>query len=323
MRSEHSMPELFRRIVGEDAAWTDCSDRGRIRVHGSDRIRFVNGMVTNDVAALLPGELCHAALLDRKGRLQADLFVLSLGERLLLDTAAGTHRRVLQLLESHVVADDVEFEDLTASWSHLSVEGPAARGCLDPLGIEAPPEGRVEISDWGHTPLVCVGRGALTVSGLQVMGPCETVRDLSGRLGLPEIPPDQREALRIEAFIPRYGVDMTDRNFPAEARLDRAISTTKGCYVGQEIVARLDSRGQVNRLLVQLRTDQPVAPGVAISLDGVRQGEVTSAASSAASGPLALGYVRAECAQPGQKLQVGECEGIVLGPSLSPRGPAS
>lgn len=316
------MPELFRRIVGEDAAWTDCSDRGRIQIRGSDRVRFLNGMVTNDVAALLPGELCHAALLDRKGRLQADLFVLFLGERLLLDTASGTPTRVLELLESHVVADDVEFEDLTRSWGHLSVEGPAARESLDPLAVEAPPEGRVEISTWGETPLVWVGRGSLTPSGFQVMGPSGVVEDLLGRLGLPEIPPDQREALRLEAFIPRYGVDMTDRNFPVEARLDRAISTTKGCYVGQEIVARLESRGQVNRLLVQLRTDQPVSPGVEISLRGVPQGEVTSAVVSAASGPLALGYVRAEHARPGQKLRVGESEGVVLGPSLDPREPA-
>jgi folate-binding protein YgfZ len=321
-RRESLMPELFTRITGKDAGWVDCSDRGRLEVSGVDRGRFVNGMVTNEVAALPPGGLCYAALLDRKGRLQADLFVLALEDRFLLDTAPGTGARMLELLREHLVADDVELRDLAGPWSHLAVEGPAARDRLGSVGVEAPQSGRAEVSLWRETPLVWVGQGALTPSGFQVIGPAGAVRDLSNRLGLPELSPEHREALRVEAFIPQYGVDMSERTLPAEARLDRAISVTKGCYVGQEIVARLASRGQVNRLLVQIRTDRPVHPGAAISCGEVHQGEVTSAVVSKASGPLALGYVRAEHAHPGTPLRVGETEGLVVGPPLHRDGAA-
>ena len=310
--------ELLAEITGSEAAWVDLSDRGLIRVGGSDRARFVNGMVTNEVAALSPGSLCYAALLDRKGRLQADLFVLVLEDELLLDTAGGCHGRVKEILERHVVADDVELEDRTPTWRHIGVEGSAARSTLSSLLLPVPEPERVEVSSWRGTPLVWVGRGSFTHEGVQVLGPGEAVEDLSGGLDLPAVSPEQREILRVEAFLPRYGVDMTDRSLPAEARLDHAISSTKGCYIGQEIVARIDSRGAVNRLLVQLRTEQPVSPGAAISAEGARVGEVTSAVVSPASGPLALGYVRREHARPGTRLRVGDSEGVVVAPSLDP-----
>jgi folate-binding protein YgfZ len=301
----------------------DLSDRGLIRVGGSDRARFVNGMVTNEVAALFPGSLCYAALLDRKGRLQADLFVLALEEELLLDTAVGSHGRVAEILGRHVVADDVQLEDRTGAWRHIGVEGSAARSSLSKLAIPVPERGRVEVSNWRGTPLVWVGRGSFTAEGVQALGPEAAVEELAGGLDVPAVSPEQREVLRVEAFSPRYGVDMTDRNFPAEARLDHAISATKGCYVGQEIVARLDSRGAVNRLLVQLRTERPVAPGAAISSGGAELGKVTSAVVSPASGPLALGYVQAPHARPGTRVQVGDSDGVVVGPDLGPGAPSA
>jgi folate-binding protein YgfZ len=314
--------ELFARITGSQAALVDLSDRGLIRVGGSDRARFVNGMVTNEVAALSPGSLCYAALLDAKGRLQADLFVLALEDELLLDTAPGTQGRVHEILARYVVADDVQLEDRTGAWKHIGAEGSAVRSSLSRLTLPLPEGERVEVSSWRGAPLVCVGRGSFTDGGVQIFGPAEAVEDLTGELDLPAVSPEQCEVLRVEAFHPRYGVDMTERNLPAEARLDHAISAEKGCYLGQEIVARVDSRGAVKRLLVQIRTERLVSPGAVISSDGVGSGEVTSAVVSPASGPLALGYVRPRHARPGTRLRVGESEGVVLGPPLEP-GPHS
>jgi folate-binding protein YgfZ len=308
------MSDLFFRITGERAAWLDLSERGLVRLTGPDRVRFLDGMVTNSVSTLSTGDLCYAALLDRKGHLQSDLFVLTLEDEFLLDTAPGSHTRVAQVLERHVVADDVVVEDDSDRSGHISVEGPDARERLSQIGAPVPERGHVERSVWDRTPLVWVGRGSLSDPGVQVLGPKGAVRDLASALGLPEVPHDQSEILRVEAFLPRYGVDMTDRNFPAEARLDHAVSTTKGCYIGQEIVARIQSRGRVNRLLVKLRTDERVTPGTPICVEGVREGEVTSAVVSSASGPLALGYVRTAHARPGLELRVGESRGVVVGP---------
>jgi folate-binding protein YgfZ len=308
--------ELFSRITGERAAWLDLSERGLIRVTGSDRVRFVDGMVTNGVAGLAPGDLCYAALLDRKGHLQADLFVLMLEEALLLDTAPGCHQKVAQMLEQHVVADDVSVQDETPAWGHIAVEGPAARDRLTRMELPTPAGDRLESAEWRGSPLLWVGRGGLTDSGVQALGPRAAIQSLAAELELPGLSHEQAEALRLEAFLPLYGVDMTDRNFPAEARLDHAVSFTKGCFVGQEIVARIRSRGRVHRLLVQLRTDEPVSSGVPIFVEGRQTGDVTSAVVSAATGPLALGYVHTSHARPGVEVRVGTARGVVLAPPL-------
>ena len=131
-------------------------------------------------------------------------------------------------------------------------------------------------------------------------------------LALPELAPDAVEVLRIEAAIPQLGVDMSARNFPQEARLEHAFSFSKGCYVGQEIVARIASRGGVNRLLVKLRTREPVAPGAEIRVGDTASGQVTSSAVSAASGAIALGYVRAADARAGVAVSVGAIPGEIV-----------
>jgi aminomethyltransferase len=305
------MRELFRSIVGGDAAWVDLSGRGLLSVTGADRVRLLNGMVTSDVETLAAGGLRYALLLDRKGRIQADLFVLALEDALLLDTAEGTGARVAEALERHVVADDVRIEDRAQACAHVAVEGPSARERVAAAGVALPEADRVRGVPWRGETLLCVGRGSLTDSGVGILGPRAVVRSLVEELGIPALSPEQAEALRLEAFLPRYGVDVTDRTFPAEARLDHAVSETKGCYIGQEIVARIRSRGQVHRLLVRIRTDERVRPGDPICADGAAEGEVTSAVLSAASGPLALGYVRPEHARPGTELRVGRSRGVV------------
>jgi aminomethyltransferase len=271
-------------------------------------------MVSNDVAALAAGETCYATVLNRKGRLLSDLVVLALEDALLLDTAAGTAPEVLRVLERHVIADDVTLEDLSETWGHVALEGPGVRALLQQRGLPVREPGHFELYERDGETILCLAGGSLTEEGTQLLGPRKTLARLADEIGLAALSESEADVLRIEAFLPSYGVDMTDRNFPNEARLDRAISYTKGCYLGQEIIARIESRGAVNRFLSQIRTEAPVKRGDPIRVGGSRVGEITSAAVSSVTGPVALGYVRAAEAEPGTPLDVAGVPGVVSGP---------
>jgi tRNA-modifying protein YgfZ len=158
-----------------------------------------------------------------------------------------------------------------------------------------------------------IGEGELTRGGLRALAPRAVVDALAARLGLRVLADAEAEVLRIDAAIPALGRDVTSRNFPQEARLERAVSFKKGCYVGQEIVARIQSRGAVNRVLVKLATAARVAPGSDVAQDGVVIGQVTSSAESPATGALALAYVKVEHAVPGQRVAVSGVEGEIAG----------
>ncbi len=304
------MPGLFELVAGSDAAFIDRSDRGLVRATGGDRIRFLNGMISNDLAPLGAGEACLATLLDRKGHVLSDLFALVEEDAVLLDTAPGTADEVCNVLEKHVIADDVELENLGAVWDGLSFEGPGARERLVRLGHPVPNLGAFAVDDASRRWL---GGGAFapwSSAGVRVLGPAESLHELRG--AFPELAQDAAEILRVEIGAPRYGVDVGPRNVPLEARLDAAISETKGCYVGQEIIARLISRGAVNRFLVRLSTDERVMPGATIRSGTTRVGSVTSAVVSPASGPLALGYVRRAESGPGTRLEIEGVAATVL-----------
>ncbi len=306
------MGELFERVTGSRAGWMDHSGRGVIRATGGDRVRFLNGMLSNDIEALGACESCYATLLDRKGHVLSDLFVLNLGEQILVDTAAGTGDEVFGVLGKHVVADDVELENLSAAWGQTSFEGPGARDWLAEHGLSRPEPGHLEIDETGR---VWLGGGALSDDGARVLGPRDSLRGLAD--GLPQLEAAAAEILRVEWLRPRYGVEVGPRNFPLEARMDAAISETKECYIGQEIIARLISRGAVNRFLVQLATDEPVSVGDEIRSGSARVGAVTSVAVSPERGPLALGYVRRAESEPGTALEVGGVGARVVEPTGS------
>ncbi len=305
--------EDFARIAGAPAVWLDLDARGRVVARGADRARFLDGMLSCDVAKLEPGAGRDALLLDRKGHVLATLRVLARADALLLDTAPGTGTTLLAALGKLIVADDVALEDLGASWRTASVEGPGAAEALARIDVSAPGPGCGLEGDG----VVWWGGGELSAGGVRVLGPAEAVRDIERRLALPALSPDQAEVLRVEAFVPRYGVDVGERSFPQEARLEGSLSYTKGCYVGQEIVARIRSRGQVNRLLVQLRADAPVPAGARIRRDAQDVGLVTSAVSSPVSGALALGYVRPDAAVVGTALAIGGVRATVVYPPLA------
>jgi folate-binding protein YgfZ len=265
-------------------------------------------MFTNSVEALADGQTCRALLLDRKGRILSDLELICIDDAHWIETAEGTAAGVGEDLERHIIADDVEIEDLTQSWSELAVEGPASRDTVLAAGGEAPAPG--EARSQGER--IWIGGGAVGAEGVRLLGPRGEVESFRSALELGSLSREQLEILRVEAYRPAYGVDATDRSFPAEGPYRGAVSFTKGCYIGQEIVARVDSRGGVNRLLVKLGSAQPLSPGSAISAEGAAVGVVTSAVSSPRSGPLALGYVKREVAEPGAKLEVDGSSAVVL-----------
>ena len=311
------MASLFESLTGASALRLDLGARGTLRLCGADRGRFLNAMISNDVAETESGASCVALLLNRKGHILSELRVLVLDEALLLDTAPGTGVVVRETLERHVVADDVMLEDLSEAWGHVGLEGPGVRELLAGKGQSPPPLDRVERASAAGETLIWLGGGALTPEGVQVWGPRAALARLVSELALAELSETHAEVLRIEAFLPRYGVDMTDRNFPQEARLETAVSFSKGCYLGQEIVARIDSRGAVKRLLCQIRSEAPLSRGDPIRVGDQLVGEITSAACSEVSGPVALGYVRAAQADPGTKLDVGGVTALIAAPAAS------
>ncbi len=304
------MAETFEEVVGSSVALRELGPRGVIRVTGGDRVRFLNGMVSNDVAILAPGDLCDSLQLDRKGHILAELSLLVLPDEVLLDMLGTVEPLLAETLEKHIIADDVELVRLQG-WEQLGIEGPGALAAIAGHAPAALALGHFEVDESGR---IWLAGGSLGPEGARILGDPAALADLRVALELPSLSSEACEVLRIQGCRPAHGIDFTDRSFPQEARLDRAVSFTKGCYVGQEIVARIDSRGAVNRLLVTLAPEQPVAPGAKIMADGKNVGRVTSAASSAATGPLALGYVHKNQAQPGTSLEIEGIPTTVTGP---------
>ena len=305
------MAELFETLTGGRAALRRLPGRGFLRVTGADRVRFLNGMLTADVAKLAPGDACPALQLDRKGHVLAELWVLADPDALLLDVAPGLEAELAAVLEKHVIADDVALASLSDSVAELALEGPGARDAALAIGGAAPEPGHFARAEFAGVPIVWLAEGSVTANGLRALAPLAQVEALAKALALPPLDDAAAEALRIDASQPLFGRDVGTRNFPQEARLERAVSFTKGCYIGQEIVARIQSRGAVNRLLVKLETEAPVEAGAEVALDGLAIGQVTSSVPLPSGRGLALAYLKVEHARAGQRVVVGGVGGAV------------
>ena len=308
----------------------DMSDRGAIAVSGGDAERWLDGMVTNDVKSLTqdpPGSGCYAALLTPQGRIVSDLHVARRAEGFWLETRRDAVASVIERLERYVVADDVELRDISRESERLGLEGRLARGLLEqaigrPLAVG--PEG-VEDASVEGVPVAIAAFGWTGEEAFQLFVPPgrgDAVRAAwAGRVlpGSPEL----FESLRVEAGVPALGSELAEDTLPDEARIGHAISETKGCYTGQEVIARLRSRGGVKHLLVGLRGRALAAPGARIErADGKRTGELTSRSESElAGGEIALGFVHRDDAVPGTRLR---CEGrevvVAALPFVAPGG---
>ncbi len=296
---------------------------GLVEVTGEDRTTWLNGMISNDVAALEPGRErsgCHAALLTNRGAIVADLRVVLREDRFWLLVERSAVATTVTTLEKFIVADDVTLTDASDRFAQWSLEGPAAPGVLETLGVDAElgPDAAIDahIADEAVV-LVAVGfSGEWARRIVAPIGAAERVEAALHAAGAEHglfVGDDAAlEVLRIEAGTPRQGLELDDSVLPDEAHLDSAISTTKGCYVGQEIVARLRSRGQVNHLLVGVRFEGDVPPvGAALTAGDKRTGEITSIADSPRAGRIALGFVRREHSEPGTPVDAEGLAGVV------------
>jgi folate-binding protein YgfZ len=284
--------ELLRRAAG----LVRRPGRAVWELEGPDAVEFLQGQVTNDVEALEPGSGCYAALLDHKGKIRTDLRVLRLApERLLVDAEAAGRSALSHVFETYSLGRQVRHRDLSDERALLSLVGPAARERL------APAPGERE-HDHVAGPY---GVAVATDLGVDLIGTADQAAAAVSELGLPEVPETAAECVRIESGRPRLGLDMDGTTIPQEAGLnERAVSFTKGCYVGQETVARLHYKGKPNRHLRGLRLSSPASHGDAIVLGEREVGTVGSACTSPALGPIALALVRRE-ATPGDRVLVG------------------
>jgi folate-binding protein YgfZ len=288
--------ELLREGVG----LVDRSDRAKLLLRGAEAVDFLQGQVTNDVAALAPGSGCYAAILTHKGKLRTDLRILRGEDWVWLDCEPLGAAVLLHTVQTYSLGRDVSYEDLTAGRGILSLLGPGADGALD---AAPPPEEHAFVE--GE-----LGIYARTSLGVDVI--CRDPATARGALGVEEVAGDAAECLRIESGRPRLGLDMDGDTIPQEAGLnERAVSFTKGCYVGQETVARLHYKGKPNRHLRGLRLTAPAEHGEEIVLGDKPVGRVGSACESPSLGPIALALLRRE-ASPGEEVLVAGAPATVV-----------
>jgi folate-binding protein YgfZ len=292
------------RAVREGAGLVDRTTRGRLRLTGTDRRDYLQGLLTNDITALTPGTGCYAALLTAQGRMIADMYVVETGEVVLLDLEREVTGRVLAHLEQFVITEDVQVEDITDATAQLGVFGPAAAdvvsktrgtGALDSEAVVVP---RDDLGVPGFDFIIDAAHAAALAQSLR------------GHGAVP-IDPAVVDVVRVEAGRPVFLRDMTEDTIPLEAGIeDRAISLTKGCYVGQEIIIRVLHRGggRVARRLVGLTFDE--SSDVPTSGARIRSAErdigwITSAVRSPAlQRPIALGYVHRDFVEAGTSVGV-------------------
>jgi folate-binding protein YgfZ len=271
-------------------------------------------MLSNDIKALRPGTGCYAALLTRQGQIQSDLHVYAFAEELLLECPVAGSQAVLENLNRFIVGDMVTIEDLTGDLSLLSLQGPLSRQQME-ITVESPLVGMAPLEhrtvERGSGKWVVVRRDRTGCDGYDLWLPRQDTPGVwSQWVGTSRIRAVGHTAfnwLRTEAGIPWYGIDMTERNLPMEMGLDAAISMTKGCYRGQEIVARVTHRGHLDRKLAGVAVESPAVPaaGAEVQSDHARIGSVTSAIlSPRLSRPLALCILKTAYLKPGTRVEV-------------------
>jgi folate-binding protein YgfZ len=291
------------RILREGCGLIDRSERGKLALTGPEAKAFLHGQVTQDIEALAPGTGAYAAFLTHKGKMLGDLRVLDTGAELLLDTERATLQELFNLIRRFKLGMDVELHKRTLETGLLSLIGPGARALAgaEDLGEAEHANAPGEIG--GHPVTL-----AVTAAGIDVFCAAEhaeAVRAALEAAGATVVSEAAAEILRVESGRPRWGLELDDSVIPQEAGLnERAVSFTKGCYVGQETVARLHYRGKPNRHLRGLRLGEPAVPGTPVVLGERQIGRVGSSVVSPRLGPIALAILRRE-AEPGASVDAG------------------
>lgn len=292
------------RQLREECGLLDRSDRGKLLVSGPEAAEYLQGQLTNDTEAIEPGEGVYAALLDRKGHMQGDMRVLRPGEEpdILLDTEPEALEAVRRHLGMYKIGRQVEVADVSEERALLSLIGPRS---VEFAGSAALPEDACEEVTVGGARCLAVG----TEDGIDLFVPADERDRVAEALlaaGAVEVSPAAVEILRIERGRPRFGAEMGTETMPAEAGIvEQAVNFTKGCYIGQETVARLHYKGKPNRHLRGLKLSAPAPAGGPLRLGEKEVGKLGSSAVSPLFGPIGLAILRRE-AEPGATLALGE-----------------
>lgn len=306
----------YEAVRDRGAGLIDLSSRGRLRVSGSEATMFLNGLITNDMKSLAEHRWMKAAFPTVQGRLIGAVRVARLKDSFLIDTEAESHEAVLKTVSRFTLAGDFHVSDLTAETVQLTVQGKSAAAVVEKVFettvSELPPNGVVEL-EWQNVPVTLIRATHTAEDGFDVVIDAnlgDRVREALVNAGAEPVGHDVFEVLRIEAGIARFGRDMDESNVVTETNLDDAVSFTKGCYVGQEIIVRIKHRGHVAKKLTGLlfEKDETIKPGAPIkSSEGAEIGKVTSTAFSPKLGKtIGLGYVRYEFLEAGTKVTVDE-----------------
>lgn len=300
------------KAVRERAGLIDISNRGRIEVKGKNSVQFLQGLVSNDVKALVPGQGVFSAFLNVTGRILADSFIYKIGEGFLIDVAPANGEKIYQSLAKFVPAGDFFVTDVTDETALLTLQGAQADDVLARAGVSAPPQAALQLIETtvaGH-PVTLINNSRTGETGYDLVMAREhasAVRDALTQAGASLVGLDALNLLRLEAGLPEYGIDMDENIILLEAGLERAVSYTKGCYLGQETIAKIHHRGhnQTAKRLAGIVIDSATVPAAGAKVfnkDEREIGHITSSAHSPAlDKPIALAYLRRDNFTPGQE----------------------
>jgi folate-binding protein YgfZ len=321
----------------------DMGFRTRIAIAGSDRVRWMNGMVTNNIRDLASGRGVYAFMLNPQGRILADMTVFDLGETLLVETDRSQAEKILATFDHFIIMDDVEVSDASAQQTCLGLAGPRSRAVLNAAGIKVPelqPLQRITPQcdcDCGCAECTVVRSDEGRLESYEIWLAHQDVFETWTALQAAGATPVGSEVLEIRRIVegtPLYGVDIRERDLPQETEQTRALNFSKGCYVGQEIVERIHSRGNVHRKFTGFVAEgaDAISAGAKIVAGEKEVGEITSAATLVSGDrTVALGYIRREIGLPGREVTIGASlatvvqlpmESVVSPPVLSGLHPA-
>ena len=292
----------------------DLGSRAKLAITGDDRTRWLNGMVTNNVRDLTPGRGVYAFLLNPQGHILGDMYAYNCGDSFMIDTDLSQSDKIRATFDHYIIMDDVAVRDLSGETTAVGLTGPKAAEVLRVAGLDTSKMAPLEsvALHWRNTALTVVRGDNPSVESYELWLSPDHAKELEEALveaGATRAGATVLELLRIACGIPRYGQDIRERDLPQETEQQRALHFSKGCYIGQEIVERIRSRGNVHRTFTgfEVQGELP-AVGTKIQADGKDVGEITSVASLPLSGgdlPVALGYIRREVSTPGKQFLAG------------------
>jgi len=304
----------------------DLGYRARISLTGGDRTRWLNGMVTNNIRDLAVGRGVYTFLLNPQGKILGDMYCYNLGESIVVETDCSQVQKIIAAFDHYIIMDDVEVKNVSEEQTILGLAGPNARAVLKAAGIEILELQPLQIGTARCTcDCECVectvvrGEDGAQEAYELWLAPKDVCKTWQGLIAAGAVPvgSEALEMRRIAGGIPLYGVDIRERELPQETEQMRALNFNKGCYVGQEIVERIRSRGNVHRKFSGFlgESDKAIAAGEKIFASEKEVGEITSSAvlpTESGERTVALGYIRREAGLPGREVIIGGAKATVI-----------